>query len=98
MNAADFLCLPSINEGLSNVIIEAISCGLPVIASKVGGIPEIVTDKKLGVLVTPRSAESLAQGIKFALQEKWDRNAISSYDKIFSWQENALRLFEIIFK
>jgi radical SAM superfamily enzyme YgiQ (UPF0313 family)/glycosyltransferase involved in cell wall biosynthesis len=98
MNAADFLCLPSINEGLSNVIIEAISCGLPVIATKVGGIPEIVTSDKLGVLVKPCDEEDLAQGIKFALQKEWDRVAISKYDKIFSWNENAKHLYEIIFK
>jgi glycosyltransferase involved in cell wall biosynthesis/radical SAM superfamily enzyme YgiQ (UPF0313 family) len=98
MNAAEFLCLPSINEGLSNVIIEAISCGLPVIATKVGGIPEIVTEEKLGVLVKPCDAEDLASAIKSADKKKWDRAAISKYEKIFSWDENAKHLYEIIFK
>ncbi|MEZ8053393.1 glycosyltransferase [Vibrio atlanticus] len=58
----DYLVLPSYTEGLPLVIIEAFSQGVPVIATKVGGIPEIVENQKNGVLVDARSCNDLARG------------------------------------
>ena len=54
MNAADVFVLPSWMEGLPNVAIEACACELPVIASAVGGIPEIIDDKENGLLIRTR--------------------------------------------
>ena len=59
MNAADVFVLPSWMEGLPNVAMEACACELPVIATAVGGIPEIIDDKENGLLVKTRSAEYL---------------------------------------
>ena len=63
MNASDVICVPSLSEGFSNTILEAMSAGKPVIASNVGGNPEIVVDGETGFLVRPRHSEALAQGI-----------------------------------
>ncbi|WP_170185867.1 glycosyltransferase [Pseudoxanthomonas dokdonensis] len=50
MKTADFLVLPSSNEGMSNVVMEAMECGCPVIASRVGGNPELIEDHASGLL------------------------------------------------
>ncbi|MDI6787412.1 MAG: glycosyltransferase family 4 protein [Planctomycetota bacterium] len=64
MNACDVFCLPSLQEGFGVVLIEAGACGRPVVATRVGGIPEIVIDGETGLLVEPRSSEQLAEALE----------------------------------
>jgi glycosyltransferase involved in cell wall biosynthesis len=66
MQSADFLVLPSLGETFSVVVAEAMACGLPVLATRVGGVPELV-DERTGVLVEPGSAEALRAGIDHML-------------------------------
>lgn len=61
--AADMLVHPSYSEGLGSVILEALDAGLPVAASKAGGIPDIIDHEKSGLLIEPGNAEQLAQAI-----------------------------------
>ncbi len=89
MNASDLLCLPSINEGCPNVVLESLSCGIPVVASNVGGIPELIEDRKQGILVEPANAEMLAAAITETLQKSWDKDTIARSSTIMSWDENA---------
>ena len=58
--AMDVLVMPSESEGLPLVILEAMACGVTVIASRVGGIPEIVHDGRTGLLIPPGDAQALA--------------------------------------
>ena len=67
-NAMDIFVLPSKNEGMSNVILEAMASGLPVIATSVGGNPELVTHKKTGMLIQPDSSEAIRDSINFYLE------------------------------
>lgn len=60
MRAMDLFVLPSINEGISNTIIEAMATGLPVVATRVGGNPELVMDGATGALVPPKNLEAMA--------------------------------------
>lgn len=64
LSALDVLVLPSLAEGLSNVLLEAMAAGLPVVATAVGGTPELVIDGETGRLVPPQDAASLAQAIQ----------------------------------
>jgi glycosyltransferase involved in cell wall biosynthesis len=57
------VAIPSIKEALGIVALEAMACGKPVVASAVGGLPEIVRDKETGLLVSPRDARALADAI-----------------------------------
>ncbi|MCC7264392.1 MAG: glycosyltransferase [Candidatus Latescibacteria bacterium] len=63
MQAADLLVLPSLSEGRPNVVLEAQACGLPVVATRVGGTPELVEDGINGVLVDSGDPQQLAQAI-----------------------------------
>ena len=56
--------MPSKNEGLGSVILEAMLAGTPVIASKVGGIPDLVKNHKTGLLISPGREEQLASAIQ----------------------------------
>lgn len=91
INAADCLCLPSHHEGVPNVILEALSCGVPVLATRVGGIPEVVNITN-GVLINPQSPEELANGITSIFKCIWDRSAIRLTSPAKSWAESAATL------
>jgi len=69
LHAMDCVVLPSIMEGFGFVLVEAMAVGKPVIASRVGGIPEIVEDGVTGILVDPRNSQSLAKHIILLLQD-----------------------------
>lgn len=64
MQAADFLILPSREEGLSNALLEAMAAGCPVIASRVGGNPELVEDGVTGLLFPDNDSPALAQSMR----------------------------------
>ena len=76
MKDADIFVLPSVWENLPCVIIEALASGLPVVATNVGGIPELVNDEN-GVLVPPEDLYSLANALDYALNKKWNRCRIA---------------------
>lgn len=76
MVASDLLALPSYSEGHPNVLVEALACGLPVVSTPVGGIPEVV-DAESAVLVPPRDARALGDGIAAALARQWDTAALT---------------------
>ncbi len=62
--ALDFLVLPSLSEGLGLIVMEAMAMQKPVLATRVGGIPEVVTPGRDGLLVPPGDPEALARGIR----------------------------------
>ena len=76
MAASDLVTLPSYSEGHPNVLVEALACGRGVVATPVGGIPEVV-DADSGVLVPARDARALAQGLRAALAREWDEAALA---------------------
>lgn len=88
----DYLVLPSRYETFGIVLIEAMSCGLPVISTKVASIPEIVTSEEVGILVEPDSPESFAKGIIKAFNKKWDRGKIKKYAKNFSIEKTVEKI------
>jgi glycosyltransferase involved in cell wall biosynthesis len=77
MLGAQFGILPSHSEGLPNVILEAQSVGLPMIATRVGGIPEILHHNWNGIIVNPRSTIELAGAISFMSENPIERSRFS---------------------
>jgi glycosyltransferase involved in cell wall biosynthesis len=98
MNACDVLCLPSLNEGLPNVALEAMACGLPVVASRVGGVPEVVRDGVNGFLVPPSDPNAFADALRRALATKWDRDVIRASVSQFDWDVNARAVLDALGK
>ena len=93
MAAADLVTLPSYMEGCPNVILEALASGRPVVATNVGGIPEILSDE-CGRLVPPRDSGALAQAVAAVLDRSWDAKAISARGSR-SWEAVAAELLKI---
>jgi teichuronic acid biosynthesis glycosyltransferase TuaC len=91
--AANVLALPSYNEGYPNVIIEALSCGRPVIATNVGGILELVNENS-GILISPRDSRALASAIDNAMDRKWDEHSIAEQFRR-GWDEAADELLRV---
>jgi teichuronic acid biosynthesis glycosyltransferase TuaC len=88
-NAADVYCLPSLWEGCPNVIIESLACGTPVVATQVGGIPDLIPDKKFGYLVPPGNDGELADALSKALVNDWERTEIARFGASNTWQNVA---------
>lgn len=75
--ACDVLTLPSWSEGYPNVVVEAVACGRPVVATDVGGTREIL-DADNGILVPPRDAAALERALEDALTRAWDGAAMAA--------------------
>jgi len=96
-NVADALLLLSSHEGLANVLLESIACGTPVIASSVGGTPEIVRSAEAGILLNERTVESAIEGINHLFNNPPEREDTRRYAEKFSWDETTqgqCRLFD----
>ena len=94
MAAADLVTLPSYMEGCPNVVVEALSAGRPVVATRVGGIPELM-DETCGALVPLRDAPALAAALAQTLDTAWNANAISAR-RSRSWQDVADDLWMLL--
>ena len=76
MGEADLFVLPSTHETFGCVLIEAMASGVPAVATRVGGVPEVLT-AEAGELVAPRDPDALAKGIERALERKFDGEALA---------------------
>lgn len=95
MNACDLFVLSSLNEGNPTVMFEALGCGKPFIGTSVGGVPEIITSDKYGLLVEPANPDDLAEKILVALDREWDREAILGYAEHFTWENIAKEILGV---
>lgn len=68
-NAADMLCIPSLQDNLPNTIVEAKACGVPAVGFAVGGIPQMISHIHDGYLARPQDAADLARGLRWLLTE-----------------------------
>ena len=87
---ASLLVLPSLSEGISLTLLEAMACGLPIVATRVGGTPEVVTDGVTGRLVEPSDPSDLARGILTMWPASEDARAMGT-----AAREQAVRYFDV---
>jgi glycosyltransferase involved in cell wall biosynthesis len=82
LHAADLLVHPSLAEGLSNIVLEAMAVGLPVLGTRTGGLVEQIEDGVTGVLVAPRDADALAAAIIALLRDGGARARMGSAGRV----------------
>jgi glycosyltransferase involved in cell wall biosynthesis len=100
MTSADVLVVPSIYEPFGIVALEGMATGVPVVASQVGGLAEVIDHDKTGIFVYPRSPESLAWGIDKVLSDpdhakQLTKNAKEKLHKAYSWETVAMKTVEV---
>jgi len=106
MRSCDCLAVPSLQEGLGKVALEAFACGVPVVASRVGGLAELIEHERNGLLVTPGDALGLADGIErlvtdSELAQRCRVNGRAAVDGPFSIErtrDELLRVYERCFR
>jgi glycosyltransferase involved in cell wall biosynthesis len=91
MNISDIFVLPSLSEGAPNVIMEANSSGLPVIATEVGEIPQMILDGKTGILVKPKDVNGLVNALKRLIDDpllakEMGKNGRKRMEEEYDWE------------
>ena len=94
--AADALILMSEREGMPNVILESLACGTPVLATPVGGIPELLTESCCGETVSARTVEGLADAWREISNHGVDRDRIRQSAMRFSWHDTIAELHALM--
>lgn len=94
-SAADVLVLCSSREGWPNVLLEAMACGLPVIATRVGGVPEIVTEPVSGRLIERRDPDALVEAITTLFSDYPDAGQVRDYAATFDWSQTTQAQIEL---
>lgn len=102
INIADVVVLPSLSEGLPLTVLEAQACGKPVIATRVGCVPDAVINNKTGILVEPKSIDSLSSALLRILEDdllrkKLSINALKYVLRKYNW-DNIILKYENLYK
>lgn len=92
LSAADVFVLATRNEGWANVFLEAMACGLPVVATDVGGNSEVIAGAELGALVPFGDAGAMEAALDEALSRRWNRETIRDWAERNSWDQRVSTL------
>jgi len=93
--ACDTLVMPSLSEGMPLAVLEAFASGKPVVGTTAGGIPELVSDERFGILVPPSNPEAFAQAMETAMDRTWDAGLLRARAEEFSWPAVVEKLFAV---
>ena len=96
MAACDVLVLASWAEGTPNVVLEALAAGRRVVATAVGGVPDLIDDALLGELVAPRAPDALAAALDRALSTPYDADAVAARGARGGWAASAAALHQVL--
>ncbi len=100
--AADIFCLPSHWEGIANSVVEAMSCGLPVLTTAVCGHPELITSGENGILVEPKQPGQITKELAMLISDRKKRETLGANARNFivdvwgSFAQNSAKLYKIL--
>jgi glycosyltransferase involved in cell wall biosynthesis len=77
------------------VLLEALACGTPVVATAVFGSPEVIGKADVGLLVNSRTPEAFAQALEAVLRRTFDRKHLRAHAEAHSWDETCKGIFEL---
>ncbi|MCK5214803.1 MAG: glycosyltransferase family 4 protein [Candidatus Omnitrophica bacterium] len=83
LSVIDILVLPSINEAVGRILLEAGALGIPVVATYVGGVPEIIKDHETGILVPPESPDEIADAVMTLINDPQQRKRMGETAKVW---------------
>lgn len=95
ISACNLVALPSHNEGVPNVLLESMACGIPVVATRIGGIPEVVPPEA-GILCQPRDIAGLVKALNDGLDRNWNSQAIVGSVSKYSWENNRREVLDLL--
>jgi glycosyltransferase involved in cell wall biosynthesis len=99
INACDLFILPSLDEGSPTIIPEVWGCGKPVIATSVGGVPELFESNDVGFMVKEKNSEDISNSINLALNREWNTKAIAEYAKQrYTWDLISNEILKVYLK
>jgi glycosyltransferase involved in cell wall biosynthesis len=101
LQASDFMVFPSHSEGMPQSVLEAMNCGLPVVATRVGGIPEAVVDGQTGLLIDVKDVEQLKNAMERMINDSEfrrsaGRKALAYVHEKFDAEQHARKLAELL--
>ena len=96
MSACDVFCLASRTEGCPNVLLEAMACGAPPVATRVGAVPDLIPSPEYGIVVPVGDRRKLEEGLERALTTGWDRDAIAAYARSRTWRQVAREVVAVM--
>ena len=100
LNVLKLLVLPSYTEGLPNIMLEAMACGTPVLATPVGGVPDVINDGETGFIMEDNSPASIAENVIRALNppdfEEIAQNARALVEREFTYEKAVERYRNIL--
>jgi glycosyltransferase involved in cell wall biosynthesis len=91
-SAADVFVAPSVQDNLANTVLEAIACGTPCVAFRIGGMPDMIEHQENGYLAQPYKTEDLAQGIAWVIENNERQNKLSERAREKAQQEFTLKI------
>ena len=94
LSILDILVLPSLNEGVGMILVEAQAMGVPIVATRVGGVPEVVQDGQTGILVPAADPLSLANAIKQLLTD--DQKRWNMAQKSIAWVRSKFKAQDMV--
>src|SRR5262249_53308221 len=89
LNAADLFCLPTFDEGCCNAILEALSCGVPVVPTPAGDNFLHIDPPRRGLIAPIGDVDALTEEVEAGLELSWDRDEIARYGSDQTWEEVA---------
>lgn len=94
--ACDLSTLPSYAEGTPNCVIESLACGRPVVATAVGGVPDMIHDVRMGELIPPKDVPALVAALERALERRYDAAQIVRLTGRGTWLDSARHLGDVL--